>query len=134
MVRRSLRAQVWLPPIRFRTGRVSSGLVDLVLLGASAPTVRRRRLDWLTIGGVAMDDSYGPGPDVAPVWRRSPWDGLVHAFRPENIGEVTAEALCEHSALASRLTEEDGRRCHACLLLHGDELADRQGDANRWGS
>lgn len=80
-----------------------------------------------------MADDRRSGPAIALVWRLSPWDGLVHAFRPEKIGEVTAEALCEHSALANRLTDQDGRRCHACLLLHGDELAKRHGDANRWG-
>ena len=66
-------------------------------------------------------------------WLLSPWYHLVHAFPDGKIGEVVAEALCEHSALASRLSDEDGRKCLACLLLHGDELAARHGDANRWG-
>ncbi|HEU5475299.1 MAG TPA: hypothetical protein VFV67_32050 [Actinophytocola sp.] len=81
-----------------------------------------------------MAENGAPDPTARLVWRMSPWDGLVHAFRPENIGELTAEALCEHSALASRLTEQDGRRCFACLLLHGDELADRHDESNRWGT
>ncbi|HET9142983.1 TauD/TfdA family dioxygenase [Actinophytocola sp.] len=68
-------------------------------------------------------------------WLLSPWDHLVHAFRVEKIGEVVAEALCEHSATASRLTDQDGRRCLACLLLHGDDLAGRHGEmTTRWGT
>jgi hypothetical protein len=67
-------------------------------------------------------------------WLLSPWDHRVHAFRDEKIGEVVAEALCEHSATASRLTNQDGRRCLACLLLHGDDLATLQGETNRWGT
>ena len=66
-------------------------------------------------------------------WLLSPWDQLVHAFPDEKIGEVVAEAMCSHSAMASHLSNEDGRRCLACLLLHGDELAAQHGEANRWG-
>lgn len=66
-------------------------------------------------------------------WLLSPWDHHVHAFPEEWIGEVVAEALCEHSALARRLSNEDGRKCLGCLLLHGDDLAEQHGDANQRG-
>lgn len=59
-------------------------------------------------------------PAATLMWRLTPWDGLVHAFRPEDIGDVTAEALCEHSALADHLVDHDGPRCHACVLLQGN--------------
>ncbi|HEU5475832.1 MAG TPA: hypothetical protein VFV67_34785 [Actinophytocola sp.] len=54
-----------------------------------------------------------------PVWLTSPWDHLSHAFHPDMIGELTARAMCDHSALAARLAEPhpDDRRCLACLLL-----------------
>jgi hypothetical protein len=66
------------------------------------------------------------------IWKRSPWDHWVHGFR--ELGEFTSEAICEHSALTSRLSEpEDGdRRCLACLLLHGGDLVDRIGDRDRY--
>jgi hypothetical protein len=66
------------------------------------------------------------------LWRKSPWDGNVHAFR--ELGEIASEAICEHSALTSRLqtpTNRD-RKCHACLLLHGLELSEKHGDADRY--
>lgn len=67
-------------------------------------------------------------------WLLSPWDHLVHAFRDDKIGEIVAEALCDHSATTSRLTNQDGRRCLACLLLHGDDLANLHGEMNRWST
>ncbi|HEU5471638.1 MAG TPA: hypothetical protein VFV67_13370, partial [Actinophytocola sp.] len=50
-----------------------------------------------------------------------------HAFR--ELGEVASSAICTHSASTSHLTEpaDEHRRCQACLLLHGDDLADRTG-------
>jgi hypothetical protein len=66
------------------------------------------------------------------MWRTSPWDGLVHGFRPENIGNVTAEAICTHSTLTTHLTTDNGQLCQACALLHGDELAGRHGDPHRY--
>ena len=65
-------------------------------------------------------------------WKLSPWDRRVHAFRA--LGDVVSEAVCQHSALTSRLAEpgDHDRRCQACLLLHGDELADHYGDADRY--
>jgi hypothetical protein len=83
------------------------------------------------MGPSAMNGHASPEPG-ALVWRMSPWDNLVHGFRPERIGEVTAEAICSHSALTRRLTEEYGRLCQACVLLHGDELARRDSDADRF--
>jgi hypothetical protein len=70
------------------------------------------------------------------VWKTSPWDHHVHAFRPDMIGEVTAEAVCSHSALASRLVEpgDIDRKCMGCLLLHGDGLADEFGDQDRYAT
>lgn len=70
------------------------------------------------------------------IWLKSPWDHTVHAFRPDMVGEMTAEALCSHSALTGRLIEpgDVDRRCLACLLLHGDVLADRLGDRDRYAT
>lgn len=70
------------------------------------------------------------------MWRLSPWDWRVHAFPEDELTKKSARALCTHSALTRRLQEaamDDSRRCHPCFLFHGDELASRHGDANRWG-
>ena len=66
------------------------------------------------------------------IWLLSSWDHLVHAFRDEKIGEVVAEALCEHSAMTGRLTDQGGRKCLAFLLLLGGELGGKHGEATRW--
>jgi hypothetical protein len=68
------------------------------------------------------------------VWMQSPWGHLVHAF--PDMSEVAAEAICQHTAPASRLTEPlpGAKRCLACLLIHGGDLADRHGDAGRWSA
>lgn len=57
------------------------------------------------------------------IWRRSPWDHFVHAFHA--LGEVASEAICTHSARTSGLAEpeEGAKKCQACMLLHGAELA-----------
>lgn len=66
------------------------------------------------------------------IWRLSPWDHRVHAFRA--LAPVASEAICSHSALTIRLREpsETDRKCQACMLLHGVELAERHGDADRY--
>lgn len=66
------------------------------------------------------------------IWRLSPWDLRVHAFR--TLTAVASEAICTHSALTTRLREPNDadRKCHACMLLHGIELAERHGDADRY--
>lgn len=61
-----------------------------------------------------------------PEWKESPWDNRVHAFWPDQIGDTVAEALCKHSAVSKRLTENKGARlCQACALLVGDTFAER---------
>lgn len=66
-------------------------------------------------------------------WYLSQWDNQVHAF-PERQPSLTySEALCEHTVPNTRvICTHEGVRCTACLLIHGDELADRQGDGARW--
>jgi hypothetical protein len=58
-------------------------------------------------------------------WWVSRWDHHVHAFR--KLTEVASEALCSHTALTATLTEPGDRNkpCIACLLVHGNELADQ---------
>lgn len=70
-------------------------------------------------------------PDL--LWRQSPWDHLVHAFR--ELGEISSAAICDHSAPTSRLIDPlpGARRCVACLLIHGGDLADQHGDGEQWG-
>jgi len=65
-------------------------------------------------------------------WLQSPWDHFVHAFR--ELGEVASEAICQHCAPTSRLVEpfQGAKRCLACLLIHGGDLADQHGDQPRW--
>lgn len=66
-------------------------------------------------------------------WCLSQWDNQVHAFPEDQRSPSYSEALCEHSAPNTRITRTDkGARCVACLLIHGDALADRLGDAARW--
>jgi hypothetical protein len=70
------------------------------------------------------------------IWKVSPWDHRVHAFR--ELGEIASEAICQHCAPTSRLGEPThaDRRCLGCLLVHGDDLvdrhADRVGDRDLW--
>ncbi|HEU5475722.1 MAG TPA: hypothetical protein VFV67_34205 [Actinophytocola sp.] len=67
------------------------------------------------------------------VWMRSEYDRRLHAFDPDKIGSEFAEALCDHSAPVKCLQRtETGTRCYACLLLHGADLADNQGEAAKW--
>ena len=68
------------------------------------------------------------------IWKKSPWDHNVHAFRV--LGEVASEAICEHSVLTRRLEEpsDDDRYCHACRLMHGLELSERHGDRDRYAT
>ena len=63
----------------------------------------------------------------------SHWDGRKHAFR--KLGEIASEAICTHTALTAKLTVPgDGAKpCLACMLIHGSELADKHGEAARWG-
>jgi hypothetical protein len=51
------------------------------------------------------------------MWRLSPRDHTVHAFRV--LGELVSQAICAHCALTQRLTEpgEDNRRCLGCLMI-----------------
>ncbi|MGB3440938.1 MAG: hypothetical protein WBA97_19490 [Actinophytocola sp.] len=62
-------------------------------------------------------------------WFLSGWDLKVHAFQA--LGEVVSEAVCTHSALTSRLVEPTGNetKCLGCLLIFGDQLATRHGNA-----
>lgn len=74
------------------------------------------------------------GSHARPVtWRVSGYDLQSHAFH--TLGEITtfSEALCEHSVPTDRLVGERGeKRCIACLLIHGGDLADRGGDPGGW--
>lgn len=66
-------------------------------------------------------------------WYLSQWDNQVHAFPEEQESASYSEAICEHTAPNTRVIHTDrGVRCVACLLIHGDELADRLRDAARW--
>jgi hypothetical protein len=71
-------------------------------------------------------------------WWRSGYDEQVHAFGVEQAGERFAEALCEHSVPTEKLTlSDEGRRCMACLLIYGDQLADHHEAQNidvAWGA
>jgi hypothetical protein len=73
-------------------------------------------------------------PTTAPglEWWVSNWDHQVHAFRKR--GEIASEAICSHTALTAKLTEpgDSSKPCVACLLVHGNELADDHGDAAYW--
>lgn len=71
-------------------------------------------------------------------WWRSAYDDQVHAFRAEQASERFAEALCEHSVPAQKITlSDEGRRCMACLLIFGDMLADCHAEQHidvAWGA
>jgi hypothetical protein len=79
-------------------------------------------------GGVVVT---GDGKPVDLVWRQSPWDHRVHAYR--EFGDVTCEAVCGHCAPTSRVIVPlpDARACLGCQLLVGDMLADQQNDTWR---
>lgn len=64
-----------------------------------------------------------------PRWFLSRYDDKVHAFEIDQSSPCFSEALCSHTAPNTRVICTDaGERCLACLLIHGDRLADRQGD------
>jgi len=85
-----------------------------------------------------VDDEVAPPPSgrhafrdpvAAYLWKVSPWDHKAHAYdRP--LGEVTAAAICTHSAGTDRLHKYDGvtPRCPGCLVVIGERLADRQAE------
>jgi hypothetical protein len=71
--------------------------------------------------------------DRAVLWRISGSDLQEHGFYEIHEGVNVSEALCTHSVPSDRLVEgqRDGiaaPRCVACLLIHGNDLADRHGD------
>jgi len=66
-------------------------------------------------------------------WMVSSYDLTSHAFR--DLGDIIgfSEALCSHSVPTDRVVGERGeKRCIACLLIHGGDLADRGGDPGGW--
>lgn len=77
-----------------------------------------------------MADPAWPGELL---WRES-WDHYAHGFR--TFGELTSTGLCGHDTRTSSLPSKDPpdyiRRCVACLLIHGQELAARRGDGTDW--
>jgi hypothetical protein len=69
--------------------------------------------------------AHGAGTQVR--WIRTPADGRRHLFRPDHIGELVAEAVCEWRVRTSTLSAaEDGVRCYACRLLRAWELDRRK--------
>jgi hypothetical protein len=67
-------------------------------------------------------------------WWVSHWDHQVHAFR--TLTEIASEAICTHTALTAKLTRpgDTAKPCIACLLVHGNDLADQHGEAAQWGN
>ncbi|MGH3860853.1 hypothetical protein [Actinokineospora sp.] len=66
-----------------------------------------------------------------PRWYLSRYDDHVHAFDPDQSSTAYSAALCSHTAPNTRIICTDhGTRCLACLLIHGDQLADRNGDVS----
>lgn len=72
------------------------------------------------------------GPVAHYEWRVSPWDHKAHAYRA--LGEVTSEAICQHSSSTKRLGKDDGtaHRCPGCLVAIGQELVEQRGDVTNW--
>jgi hypothetical protein len=71
------------------------------------------------------------------VWLISGNDFQEHAFHDVDETKGFLEALCEHSVQPDRLVNPNetaltAKRCVACLLIHGDELADQHGDDTDW--
>lgn len=56
----------------------------------------------------------------------------MHALHEQ--GEVVSEAICGHCAPTSRFIEPlpDAKKCLACLLIHGDQLANQHEERPRW--
>lgn len=64
------------------------------------------------------------------VWLISGHDFQEHAFYEVDRSRDFLEALCEHSVPQARLVDPNDtvltpRRCVACLLIHGGDLADQ---------
>lgn len=67
------------------------------------------------------------------VWLISGNDFQTHAFYDVDKAVGFLEALCEHSVPPDRLVDPKDtaltpRRCVACLLMHGNDLANEHGD------
>ena len=61
-------------------------------------------------------------------WRRSDADQRVHAFRADDAVGTFREAACELSVPVTKIKRtHEGARCLPCLLIIGDELAQRLG-------
>lgn len=71
---------------------------------------------------------------TAVEWLVSPWDERSHAF--DDKGEVTARAVCTHSAPTGRLAAPtvDNPKCLICLVTHGLELAELHDRADSRGA
>lgn len=63
-------------------------------------------------------------------WLLSTYDQQVHAFPTEQDSAVYRAAKCDHTAPTTRVINTDeGRKCIACLVIVGDELAQKLGDS-----
>lgn len=61
-------------------------------------------------------------------WRRTDADQRVHAFPADDGVGTFWETACGQTVLASKLKRtHEGARCVACLLIVGDQLAERLG-------
>lgn len=59
------------------------------------------------------------------VWRRSEYDGRLHAFDAAERLASFLEAVCSHSVpIDKAVVARSGPRCVACLLIVGDHLAE----------
>jgi hypothetical protein len=72
-----------------------------------------------------------PGASTVEWWV-SHYDQWVHAYRAR--GEIYSEAVCTHTTMSSKLTDDDGTavRCMACVLIVGDELTEHHAERDRW--
>lgn len=83
--------------------------------------------EWMAATGTPPGSSRPPG-DL--YWRTSTYDSREHGFR--ELGDTTSEALCTHTVPTGLLSAAPGGRCHGCLLVLGDMLADLLGDRGRY--
>jgi hypothetical protein len=59
-------------------------------------------------------------------WRRSDADQRVHAFRDDEGIGFFVEAACAYTVPGSKIKRtHEGARCVSCLLIVGDQLAQR---------
>lgn len=75
---------------------------------------------------------YSHGPAARYEWWVSPWDRRAHAY--QQVGDVTAAAICGHSAVTANLIVDDGAasECLGCVVAIAKSVVGPANDRFGW--